>query len=47
MVWEQTGVLLISTPLKKLLPSNYLMENNYSRSSYLLVNKYTFQEITP
>ena len=29
---------------KKGPPSNYLPGNNYSRSTYLLVNKYSLQE---
>ena len=38
--------MIIITPRKKVLPSNYLLGNNYSYSTYLLVNNYFFQEIS-
>ena len=44
--------MLISTPLKKLLPRNHLLENNYFPSAYLIVATYLllnqsfFQEIS-
>ena len=38
--------MIIITPRKKVLPSNYLLGNNYSYSTYLLVNNYFFPEIS-
>ena len=37
---------LLSTPRKKVLPSNYLPGNNNSPSNYLPVNEYSLQEIS-
>ena len=37
---------LISTPQKKVLPSNFLLRNNYSTSIYLLANKHSLREIS-
>ena len=35
-----------STPRKKILPSNYILGNNYSPSTYLLVSNYSLQEMS-
>ena len=37
---------LTSTPRKKVLPSYHFLGNNYSPSTYSLVNKYSLQEIS-
>ena len=43
--WRCSGVTVNNYSLEKYLPSNHLLGKNFTLSTYLIANKYSFQEV--